>query len=145
MRFCIINDPVCCKLRLISNASGTSVKCYSPKSFPSFKAFQELSFRMINACPQIPKTVQDFCSVLHMQLIPWAAYTIHVSPFERMWDLVGWRLARYPCPAASKGELCLCIQAIWNSVLQEDIRNLFNSMPRHTAALIAVHGNYTKY
>ncbi|GFV19405.1 transposable element Tcb1 transposase [Trichonephila clavipes] len=29
------------------NTTGTSVKCYSPKSFPSFKAFLELSFSRI--------------------------------------------------------------------------------------------------
>ncbi|GFU65193.1 transposable element Tcb2 transposase [Trichonephila clavipes] len=68
-----------------------------------------------------------------------------LSPIEHVWDLVGLRLARDPHPTVSKDELLLRIQAIWNSLLQADIRNLFDSMPRRTATLIATHGGYTKY
>ena len=38
VRFCIMDDPICYGLRIISIATSTSVKCYSRKSFPSFKA-----------------------------------------------------------------------------------------------------------
>ncbi|GFX68808.1 hypothetical protein TNCV_4070521 [Trichonephila clavipes] len=49
---------------------------------------------------------------------------------EHVWDLVGRRLARDLRPAASKDELLLRIEAIWNSLRQADIQNLFDSMPR---------------
>ncbi|GFU75807.1 hypothetical protein TNCV_1652671 [Trichonephila clavipes] len=68
-----------------------------------------------------------------------------MSPIEHVWDLVGRRLARDPRPAALKDELLLRIQAIWNSLAQADIQNLFDSMTRRLAALIAVRGDYTKY
>ncbi|GFS64756.1 transposable element Tcb1 transposase [Trichonephila clavipes] len=42
--FRIMDEPICYELRVISKATGTSVKCYSPKSFPSFKASLGLSF-----------------------------------------------------------------------------------------------------
>ncbi|GFT54909.1 uncharacterized protein TNCV_4888621 [Trichonephila clavipes] len=58
----------------------------------------------------------------------------------------GWsRLASDPRPAASKDELLLRIQAIWNSLPQADIQNLFDSVPRRIEALIAARGCYTKY
>ncbi|GFX06276.1 transposable element Tcb1 transposase [Trichonephila clavipes] len=61
-----------------------------------------------------------------------------MSPIEHVWDLVGgWRLARDPRSAASKDELLLRIQAIWNSLSQVEIQNLFDSMPRRIATLIA--------
>ncbi|GFU97931.1 transposable element Tcb1 transposase [Trichonephila clavipes] len=66
-------------------------------------------------------------------------------PIEHEWDLVGRRLARDPCPAVSKDELLLSIQAIWNYLPQADIRNPFDSMPRFIAILIAARGGYTKY
>ncbi|GFU97589.1 uncharacterized protein TNCV_747531 [Trichonephila clavipes] len=44
VRFCIMDDPIYYELRVISIAKGTFVKCYSPNSFPSFKASQKLSF-----------------------------------------------------------------------------------------------------
>ncbi|GFV57230.1 transposable element Tcb1 transposase [Trichonephila clavipes] len=47
VQFRIKDDPICYKFRAISMATGTSVKCYSPKSFLSFKASLELSFSRI--------------------------------------------------------------------------------------------------
>ncbi|GFY31686.1 transposable element Tcb1 transposase [Trichonephila clavipes] len=80
-----------------------------------------------------------------MQLFPWPAYSPDMSPIEHVWDLVGRRLARDPRPADSQHELLLRIQAIWNSLPQADIQNLFDSMPRRLAALIVAHCGYTKY
>ncbi|GFU87103.1 transposable element Tcb2 transposase [Trichonephila clavipes] len=60
-------------------------------------------------------------------------------PIEHTYDLVG--LARDPRPAASKDELLLRIQVIWNSLPQADIQNL----PRRIAAVIAARSGYTKY
>ncbi|PRD30714.1 UNVERIFIED_CONTAM: Transposable element Tcb2 transposase [Trichonephila clavipes] len=68
-----------------------------------------------------------------MQLLPWPACSPDMSPFEHVWDLVGQCLARDQRPAASKDEPLLRIQAVWNSLPQADIRNLFDSMPRHGA------------
>ena len=45
---------------------------------------------------------------------------------------------------ASKDELWLRIQAIWNSLPQADIQSLFDSLPRRIATLIAMRGSYTK-
>ena len=47
VRFRIMDDPIWHEFRLISTATGTSVKYYSPKSFSSFKASLELSFSRI--------------------------------------------------------------------------------------------------
>ncbi|GFY05913.1 transposable element Tc1 transposase [Trichonephila clavipes] len=98
-----------------------------------------------NTRPHVAKTVRDFCLAQHIQLLPWPAYSPDMSPIEHVWDFVGWRLARDPRPAALKDKLLLRIQAIWNSLPQVDIQNLFDSMPRRIAALVAAHGGYTKY
>ncbi|GFV32814.1 transposable element Tc1 transposase [Trichonephila clavipes] len=69
-----------------------------------------------------------------------------MSPIEHEWDIVvGGRLARDLRPVVSTDELWLRIQTIWNTLPQADIQNLFNSMPRRVAALIAVRGGHTKY
>ncbi|GFV65799.1 transposable element Tcb2 transposase [Trichonephila clavipes] len=80
------------------------------------------------------------CNFFLCLLICW-----DMSPIVHVWDSVGWRLAHVPRPAVSKDELLLRIQAIWNSFPQADIQNLFDSMPRHIATLIAARGGYTKY
>ncbi|GFT57780.1 hypothetical protein TNCV_4865341 [Trichonephila clavipes] len=100
--------------------TGTSVKCYSPGAI----------FQQDNARPHVARTVRDFCSAQHIQLLPWYAYSPDMSAIDHVWDLVGRRLARDPRSAVSKDELLLRIQAIWNSLPQSDIHNLFDSMPR---------------
>ncbi|GFX23093.1 transposable element Tcb2 transposase [Trichonephila clavipes] len=82
-----------------------------------------------NAHPYVAKTVQDFCSAPHIQFLPWPAYSPDMSPIDHMWDLVSRRLVPDPRPAASKDELLLSIQAIWNSLSQADIQNLLDFMP----------------
>ncbi|GFV49807.1 transposable element Tc1 transposase [Trichonephila clavipes] len=102
-------------------------------------------FQQDNARPHVAKTVRDFCSAQHMKPFPWSAQSQDVSPIEHVWDVVGWHLARDPRPAASKDELLLTIQALWNSLSQISIQNLFGSMLRHIALLIAASGGHTKY
>ena len=72
-----------------------------------------------------------------MQILPWPSYSPDMSLTEHVSDLVGWCLAHDPRPLASKDELWLRIRAIWNSLPEADIQNLFDSMTRHIAALIA--------
>ncbi|GFW32371.1 transposable element Tcb1 transposase [Trichonephila clavipes] len=80
-----------------------------------------------------------------MQFLPLPAFLPDMPPVEHVWDLVVQRLARDPRPAASKDELLLRMQAIWNSLPQADIENLFDSIPQRTAALIAARVSYSKY
>ncbi|GFV19457.1 tyrosine-protein kinase Shark [Trichonephila clavipes] len=111
----------------------------------AFQSIPGAIFQQDNARPHVAKTVRDFCSTRHFQLLPWFAYSLDMSPIEDVWDLVGWRLAHNPRPAASKDELLLHMQAVWNFFPQADIQNLFDSMPRHVATLIAASGGYFKY
>ncbi|GFW31837.1 transposable element Tcb2 transposase [Trichonephila clavipes] len=92
-----------------------------------------------NALPHVAKTVRDFCSAHHMQILPWRAYSPDMSPMEHVWDLVGRRLARDLRPAASKDELLLRIQTIGNSLPQGDIQIQFNSLDKwilHRCSLV---------
>ncbi|GFU18984.1 transposable element Tcb2 transposase [Trichonephila clavipes] len=115
---------------------------------PVNAAFQSVPgaiFQQDNARPHVAKTILDYCSAQHIQLLPWPTYSPDMSPIKHVWDLVGRRLARHPRLAASKYEFILHLQAIWNSLPQADIQNLFDSMPRRIAALIAARCGYTKY
>ena len=55
-------------------------------------------------------------------------------------SVIGQRLARDPCPTASKDEFWLLTQALWNSLPQADCQNLFDSMSHRIAALLT-HGS----
>ncbi|GFV49335.1 transposable element Tcb2 transposase [Trichonephila clavipes] len=102
-------------------------------------------FQQDNARPHVAKTVKSYLDSQQVQLLPWPAYSPDMSPIEHEWDFVGRRIARDLRPVASTDELWLRIQTIWNTLPQADIKNLFNSMPRRVAALIAARGGHTKY
>ncbi|GFW80419.1 transposable element Tcb1 transposase [Trichonephila clavipes] len=84
VRFRILDDPICYELRVISILTGTSVKCYIPKSFSSFKASLELSFSRVVHAHMLQKTVRNFCSAQHMQLLSWPTYSPDMSPIEHV-------------------------------------------------------------
>ncbi|GFT15450.1 hypothetical protein TNCV_3264651 [Trichonephila clavipes] len=115
-----------------------------PEVVPFLQCIPAAIFQLDDARAQVAKTVRDFCSAQHLQLLFWPAYLPVMSPIEHVLDLVGRRLTRDPRPASSKDKLILRIQAIWNSLPQADIPNQFDSMPLRTAALIAASGGYTK-
>ncbi|GFS63050.1 transposable element Tcb2 transposase [Trichonephila clavipes] len=98
-------------------------------------------FQQDNARPDVAKTVRDLCSV---QRIYFLVLLIH-QIYRQLSTLDGRRLARDLRPAASKDELLLRMQAIWNSLPQADIQNLFDSIPPRIATLFAARVGYTKY
>ncbi|GFX01954.1 uncharacterized protein TNCV_371431 [Trichonephila clavipes] len=99
-----MDNSICYELRVISSATGSSAKCYSPKVFPSFKTSPELSFSRKNARSHVAKTLRNFCSAEHIQLLPRPAYSPYMSTIEHVSNFVGRRLARDLRPAASKDE-----------------------------------------
>ncbi|GFV16397.1 hypothetical protein TNCV_1525431 [Trichonephila clavipes] len=97
-------------------------------------------FQQNNARPHVAKTVRDIYSAQHMEFLPLPVYSPDTLPIVHVWDLLGRRLARDPCPAVSKDEFLLRIQAIWNSLLQADVQILFDSMLRCIATFLAARG-----
>ncbi|GFW99026.1 uncharacterized protein TNCV_1782451 [Trichonephila clavipes] len=119
-------------LRNESNINSNRYVCevlslYSSKSLPSFKASLELSFSRIIHAHMLQRLFEtsvqpNTCNFFLTLLICRIGH--HLSTCV---DLVGRCLARDPRPAASKDELLLRIQAIWNCLPQADIRNLSDS------------------
>ncbi|GFX47687.1 hypothetical protein TNCV_699411 [Trichonephila clavipes] len=86
-----------------------------------------------NACPHVAKTVQDFCSTQHMQLLPWPDYSPDISPIEHVWDLVSRRLARFIHelaalrPRKASAPRSLCVQMRYSLHYHNSI-NLFKDL-----------------
>ena len=55
VQFLIMSDPICCELRVISIATGTSVKCYRPKIIPFLQGIPGAIFQLNNARQQCCK------------------------------------------------------------------------------------------
>ncbi|GFV56209.1 uncharacterized protein TNCV_3266161 [Trichonephila clavipes] len=71
-----MNDPICYELRVILIVTVTSVKCYTPKSFPSFKDSLELYFSRIMYAYMLQRLFEFFvqpntCNFFFDLLIRW--------------------------------------------------------------------------
>ncbi|GFT92600.1 transposable element Tc1 transposase [Trichonephila clavipes] len=134
-------------LRIVGNLNSTRYinEILQPQAIPFLQGLPGTVFQQDNPRPHVAKTVKSYLDSQQVQLLPWSAYSPDLSPIEHVWDIVGWRLARDLRPVASTDELWLRIQTIWNTLPQTDIPNLFNSLPRRVAALIAARGGHTKY
>ncbi|GFW02310.1 transposable element Tcb1 transposase [Trichonephila clavipes] len=134
-------------LRIVGNLNSTRYinEVLQPQAIPFLQGLPGAVFQQNNARPHVAKTVKSYLDSQQVQLLPWPAYSLDMSPIEHVWDIVGRCLARDIHPVASTDELWLRIRKIWNTLPQADIQNLFNSMPRRVAALIAARGGHTKY
>ncbi|GFW80528.1 transposable element Tcb1 transposase [Trichonephila clavipes] len=67
------------------------------------------------------------------------------NPIENMLSMVAQRLTQITLPAATPDQLWQRMEAAWSVVPQEHIQSLFESMPRHVAAVISDNGGYSGY
>ncbi|GFT34474.1 transposable element Tcb2 transposase [Trichonephila clavipes] len=107
--------PICYELKVISiDRYVHEVLSLQPEVVPFLQSISGAIFQQGNASPHVAKIVRDFCSIQHIQLLPWPACSSDMTPIEHVGDLVDRRLARVSRPAASKDELLMHIQGIWN-------------------------------
>ncbi|KFM57173.1 Transposable element Tcb1 transposase, partial [Stegodyphus mimosarum] len=134
-------------LRIVGNLNSNRYirEVLQPEAVPFLQSLPGAVFQQDNARPHTARIVKSFFAAQQVQLLPWPACSPDMSPIEHVWDVIGRRLARDPCPVASADELWVRVQTIWNALPQSDIQTLFDSMPRRVAALIAARGGHTKY
>ena len=136
-----MDDPICYEWRVITVATSMCVKCYSPKSFPSFKASLELSFWEITHARMqglFKTSVQrNACNIFLGLLIHWICHLLGTS---RIW-LIGFLLVI----------LFLRFQKTKFGCSYKKYGILFHkqtfkiSLTRSITALIGEHDGYTKY
>ncbi|GFW22668.1 transposable element Tcb1 transposase [Trichonephila clavipes] len=134
-------------LRIVGNLNSTRYinEVLQPQAIPFLQGLPGAIFQQDNARPHVAKTVKSYLDSQQVQLLPWPVYSPDMTSIEHVWDIIGGRLARDLRPVVSTDELWLRIQTIQNTLPQADIQNLFNSMLRRVAALIAARGGHTKY
>ncbi|GFV95852.1 transposable element Tcb1 transposase [Trichonephila clavipes] len=51
-----------------------------------------------------------------IELLPFPARSLHLSPIENMWSMVAQRLTQITPPAATPDQLWHCVEAAWSAV-----------------------------
>ena len=73
--------------------------------------------------------------------LPWPASSPDLSPIEHVWSIMGRDLQS----ACNIDDLTHQLDRIWFDIPQEDIRNLYQSMPSRITACIRARGEQIRY
>lgn len=110
-----------------------------PVLLPFMSSHPGLIFQQDNARPHTAR-VSTACLSACCTL-PWPARSPDLSPIEHVWDMMGRSLH----PASDVQDLTRQLDRIWHDIPQEDIRQLYNSMPSRISACISARGGPTRY
>ena len=85
-------------------------------------------FQQDNAPVHTAKVAQDALAAEKVNVLPWPAYSPDLNPIENLWSMMETNVRRQHSPS-SIAELCKAVQIEWNSIPQEVLRDLIESMP----------------
>ncbi|GFV19072.1 transposable element Tcb1 transposase [Trichonephila clavipes] len=74
-------------------------------------------FEQDNARPHVARIAQRFFGNHQIELLPWPARSLNLSPIENMWTIVAQRLTQITPPAATLDQLWQRVKAAcWSAV-----------------------------
>ncbi|GFT16572.1 transposable element Tcb1 transposase [Trichonephila clavipes] len=127
---------------LVLIAGTLNSQCYisevlEPVVLPYLQGLATAIFQQDNARPHVARIVQWFFVNHQIELLPWPARSSDLLLIKNMWSMVAQQLTQITPPAAIPDQLWQRVEAAWSAVPQEHIQSLFESMPRHVAAVIS--------
>ncbi|GFV73868.1 transposable element Tcb1 transposase [Trichonephila clavipes] len=114
-----------------------------PVVLPYLQGLTTAIFQQDNARPHVARIVKRFFVNHQIELFPWPARSLDLSPIENMWPMVAQRLTQITLLASIRDQLWQRVEAAWSALAH--IQSLFELMPRRVAAVISNNGGYTGY
>lgn len=102
-------------------------------------------FQDDNAPAHRAAEVNEFCEVSGVRRLPWPSRSPDLNPIEHVWDAIGRRINSRPQPPNSLRELEAWVQVEWQSLPQNYVDSLIDSVPRRIRAVIEANGGHTRY
>ena len=75
-------------------------------------------------------------------VLKWSAQSPDLNPIEHLWATLKRRLNQYERPPKGMLELWECVEDCWDSITPNECQNLYRSMPKRIAAVIASKGRW---
>ncbi|GFW59258.1 transposable element Tcb1 transposase [Trichonephila clavipes] len=92
-------------------ASARSSYAKDPVVLPYLQGLATAIFQQDNARPHVARIVQRFLVNHQIELLPWPARSLDLSPIENMWSVVAQRLIQITPPAATPDQLWQRVEA----------------------------------
>lgn len=98
-----------------------------------------------NARPHRAEIVNEVLRENGIDRMNWPAKSPDMNVIEYVWSRMKLKLKQRVQEIMNMEELAIAVREEWESIPQEFIRNLVDSMPRRTAELLRVQGGPTRY
>jgi len=98
-----------------------------------------------NARPHRAEIVNDVLREHGIHRMNWPARSPDMNVIEHVWSRMKLKLNQIEHEFMNLDELAIAVREEWESIPQEFIGNLVDSMPRRTAELLRVRGGPTRY
>jgi transposase len=98
-----------------------------------------------NARPHTAQIVRLYLEDVRIPTMDWPACSPDCNPIEHLWDMLGRRVKKRLIVPDNFNDLRVALSKEWESIPQQLIQNLINSMPRRMEAVIRARGGNTQY
>lgn len=117
-----------------------------PVAIPFLYDDEATIYQQDNARPHSAEISKHFLSENEVSVLEWPARSPDLSIIEHVWDILGRRLqSEYDSPPYSLDVLRIRLLEQWNFISQNDIQNLYRSLPGRLAECIQKRGGHTHY
>ncbi len=98
-----------------------------------------------NATPHRSHVTRAYKALAGIRTIPWPARSPDLNPIENVWSLLKLQVRKKLHHSDGLSELEHLLSQCWQSISQDVMDHLIESMPSRTAAVIKHHGGSTEY
>ena len=104
-----------------------------------------LIFQHDNDPKHTSKSVRRWLNLQEFVVLKWPAQSPDLNPIEHLWATLKCRLNQYERPPKGMLELWERVEDCWASITPNECQNLYRSMPKRIAAVIAAKGRWTNF
>uniref|UniRef100_A0AAZ3NMS6 Tc1-like transposase DDE domain-containing protein n=1 Tax=Oncorhynchus tshawytscha TaxID=74940 RepID=A0AAZ3NMS6_ONCTS len=107
-----------------------------PHVVPFLQAHPDMTLQHDNATSHTARSVHDFLQDRNVSVLPWPAKSPDLNPIEHIWDLLDGRVRARAIPPRNVRELAGALVEEWDSISQQELGNLVESMRRRCSAVL---------
>ena len=104
-----------------------------------------LIFQQDNDSKHTSKSVRRWLISQEFILLKWLAQSSDLNPIKHLWATLKHQLNQYERHSKGMLELWEHVEDCWASIIPNECKNLYRSMPKRIAAVIAAKGRWTNF
>ena len=116
----------------------------TPVVVPVFAGQRQMVYQHDNARTHMALATQAFLAQHNITTMDWPALSPDLNPIEHLWDEIQRMINQRPAPVVTEQQLRQAVVDTYNNMPRAFIRNLFLSMGRRCAAVMASNGGHTR-